>query len=96
MNKKNSNKFKTAEAIMLLILFVIAIISIFYRHNRQQAPNDFETYIVQQGDSLWKIAERYPSIDPREIVYAIEKENNISPSIVPGQEINIPVYMGDE
>jgi hypothetical protein len=47
-------------------------------------------YTVQQGDSLWSIAERVqPSGDPRPLVAELAKETG-SNSVVPGERITIP------
>lgn len=90
MYMKKSSKGATAEAIMLLILFVIAVVSVIYRNTRQPVFEGTETYIVQPGDTLWSIAVKYINVDPREVVYKIEKLNRIGPVIQIGQEILIP------
>ncbi len=47
-------------------------------------------YTVQQGDSLWSIAERVqPTADPRPLVAELAKETG-SDSVVPGERIAIP------
>ncbi|MCX7521314.1 LysM peptidoglycan-binding domain-containing protein [Microbacterium sp. STN6] len=48
---------------------------------------------VQNGDSLWNIAERIaPSSDPREVIADIVSLNQLSSTVVsPGQRIAIPL-----
>ena len=50
----------------------------------------YQIYTVQPGDTLWDIAKQYTSGDPRELIYQIQKANNITPVIRPGQELKIP------
>jgi hypothetical protein len=40
---------------------------------------------------LWKVATQYIDGDPRELIYEIEKLNNSTADIRPGQELKIPV-----
>ena len=63
------------------------------RDRAAAASRVYDTYIVKAGDTLWSIAEGYvgQGKDPRELIYEIEKLNNTTPDIVPGQEIKIPI-----
>lgn len=55
------------------------------------ASVDFDTVTVQQGQSLWQIAETVaPGVDPREVVAEIELLNSLTGSIQPGQQLAIP------
>jgi hypothetical protein len=50
--------------------------------------------VVQQGESLWQIAQTIaPQSDPRETVIAIRELNGLGEStVVPGQSIVVPAY----
>ena len=50
------------------------------------------TYVVRSGDTLWSIASRRAGgLDPRLLVQAIERENEIGPGdLVPGQSLILP------
>lgn len=49
--------------------------------------------IVQPGDTLWSIANRYDEnkIDIRKLIYEIKTYNDIDAHIFPGQVIYIPL-----
>lgn len=56
----------------------------------------YKSYSIQAGDTLWGIAEQCDlKQDVRKTVYLIREKNDITPVIVPGQEILIPVAGGD-
>lgn len=48
--------------------------------------------VVEQGDSLWAIAERYaPHSDPREVVAELRKANGLDSNLIqPGMVIQVP------
>jgi len=60
----------------------------------QASPTPVRTLsvTVQQGDSLWVIAERTaPDTDPREVVLSIQELNGMrSNTIQPGQVLLVP------
>ena len=56
----------------------------------------YEIVKVQQGDTLWNIAEKYSdkNTDIRETIYAIEQANDLKPQdLMPGLELRIPVNL---
>ena len=55
-------------------------------------PPEYQTVVVQPGDTLWSIAAgRYPAADPRERVQAIEALNGLSgPQIAAGETLELP------
>ena len=55
-------------------------------------PPEYQTVVVQPGDTLWSIATaHYPAADPRERISAIEALNGLSgPGIVVGETLELP------
>ncbi|SHF17338.1 LysM peptidoglycan-binding domain-containing protein [Caloramator proteoclasticus] len=87
---------KRKKLLFILAICIVSSFTIISIINRTYATKKeknlkYEIYIVQQGDTLWKIAKRYTDGDPRRLIYEIRKHNDISPIIRPGQEIKIPV-----
>jgi len=85
------NKLTTASVLMAVMFLTAAILA-------QIGPDDIidsyswnEVYVVKRGDTLWEIAEGINSdLDPRLIVAAIKKVNEIDTMIRVNQKIVIP------
>lgn len=76
----------------ICIVSSFTIISIKNRTYANKEEKIFIKYTVQEGDTLWRISERFnPNEDPREVIYQIRRINGITPMIYPGQEILVPV-----
>jgi LysM repeat protein len=56
------------------------------------APTSLTYVSVQQGQSLWQLAEQLaPSADPRDVISDIQALNRLdSVAVVPGQQLAIP------
>jgi uncharacterized membrane protein len=53
-------------------------------------------HVVEKGESIWTIADRYWSGDTREAVWMIQHYNHLeSEKIYPGQLLQVPVKMSD-
>lgn len=83
-------------AIILFILSLLITIIIAFRFG----DSNYEQYMVitvNEGDSLWKIAENLSSnhtMTSQEFVKWVEKNNNIYDNrIYPGDELMIPVVV---
>jgi len=90
-------KISAALCILLLVLATFTILLFVIPPIKIEAhePVDFVTVIVEKGDSLWKIADRYDNnkMDLRKYIYVIEKYNNLDDrALQPGQRIILPVY----
>lgn len=88
-----SRKYRQIRFIILLLL-VIFLISFSFNYTISKGDNteEFETYVVQRGDTLWKIAKNhnYDKIDVREVIYNIQQANEIGSIIHAGQKLKIP------
>jgi len=50
-----------------------------------------QTYVVRPGDTLWSVAQRTYSGDPRQGIWEIEKRNHLrGATIVPGEKLVVP------
>lgn len=92
----NITKFKRFIFLSILIFsfIVFASLSIVnaYSNNHMQ----YIYIYVEQGDTIWSIASNnnINNLDVRELVYKIEKVNNLNSSsyIHPGDTIIVPLY----
>lgn len=58
-------------------------------------PVSYETYVVEQGDTLWGIAQQsdmWNKMDARNIIDDMQEKSNCSALIYPGQIVYIPMY----
>lgn len=97
-NKRNSvkvvNKFKFIRSIIILIFIVyllsLGINSIIEKFNQPEVEVSYSTYHVSKGETLWTIAEKQNyNGDIREVISTIRKDNNISPELSIGQELQL-------
>ncbi|MEC9488868.1 MAG: LysM peptidoglycan-binding domain-containing protein [Halanaerobium sp.] len=78
---------------ILTLLFVLVLPSVLYSMVKEPAQEVFHSIVVQPGDNLWLIAERYsePETDLRKVVFNIKKANKLtSAKLIPGQKLRIP------
>ncbi len=84
-----------ARAILLIIAVIILAGIIMPDKIVAGEPLQVITVIVEPGDSLWKIAERYDdnSMDLRKYIHIIKEYNHLKSSqLQPGQIIKVPIY----
>ena len=69
----------------------VAARAVLHRH-ADVRPAVARTYVVQPGDTLWRIAARVaPGADPRPVVDDLAQANGLQAgSLVPGQVIRLP------
>ncbi|CAM3252528.1 cell division suppressor protein YneA [Sporolactobacillus spathodeae] len=92
------NRHIMTKSYSWLILFVLTAIAFFSLTNNVIADNnrDYQVIHVQQGDNLWKIANRYRGetnhLSNVAFVKWVEGKNGINgDQIVPDQRLIIPV-----
>ena len=86
---KNKRKFFS-----MVIILSIMLTTVFFATNAYgYEGKNYETVIVQKGDTLWDIAGEYcKKGDIRRFIYEIKKINNLTESIIfEGDELKIPV-----
>lgn len=95
--KKIVVKSKLRFSIFLLLVFTVGFFSCYSILGcgvaYSKSNEDYITYVVDKGDTLWGIARENTKKgeDVREVIYEIEKYNNINAHIIAGQEIKIPL-----
>ncbi|MBP2240231.1 LysM repeat protein [Cytobacillus eiseniae] len=92
MGKKLWNQY--SYAIILIILSLLTSFILFFQNNGAGKENLMKI-TVNNGDSLWQIAEEYAdehSISPKQFVQWVQKTNEITGDrIYPGDELIIPI-----
>lgn len=81
------------RVIILTIIAILVVFTLAFANNSEII--NYETYIVQQGDTLWDIAKMsngYSHMDIREIIYDIQQASNITADLQSGDVLQIPVY----
>lgn len=81
------------SAIVLFALMFIILTTVFQQDTHSIA--DTETYMVQDGDTLWgiaKLSNGYNQMDIREIIHDIKELSNCTTDIRRGDIILIPIY----
>lgn len=95
MMKRNST-----GTIVLCLLVLVAVVGLVV-HTMQERKAAYEytdegMWIVQEGDTLWGIAQAYSNNrhDVRQVVHIIRHECNddISPTLQIGQTVYVPLF----
>ena len=82
---------------MLLFLYFISSFSVLFSKlpldSIENTTNDeFIYYEIQQGDSLWSIADQFNSKNKEFFIYKVKKMNNLdNPSLVVNDILLIPL-----
>ena len=77
------------------VIFTIILILIIKSQESPPPTYETETYIVQAGDTAWKIMNdhNYANKDIRELIYYMEQDNGIKAGYLQiGQEVKIRIY----
>ncbi|MGZ4289040.1 MAG: LysM peptidoglycan-binding domain-containing protein [Gaiellaceae bacterium] len=75
----------------LLILLCVAALAVGLAARGSSGAGPRQTYTVRPGDTLWSVAERTYSGDPRQGVWELQQRNHLaSATIVPGEKLVVP------
>ena len=75
----------------LLILVCAAAVAVGLAAHGSSGAGPRRTYVVRPGDTLWSVAQRTFSGDPRQGVWELQHRNHLaSATIVPGQKLVVP------
>ena len=91
------NKFRFTLFVVLSIIILTFIANLLLGLNNAEGSTviDYETVVIESGDTLWDIASKYSpnNKDIREYIYEICELNEISAStLIAGMKIMIPIY----
>jgi LysM repeat protein len=75
----------------LLILVCVAAVAVGLAARGSSGAGPKRIYVVRPGDTLWSVAQRTYSGDPRQGIWELEHRNHLaSATIVPGEKLVVP------
>ncbi|HEX6951671.1 MAG TPA: LysM peptidoglycan-binding domain-containing protein [Gaiellaceae bacterium] len=75
----------------LLILVCAAAVAVGLAAHGSSGAGPKRIYVVRPGDTLWSVAQRTYSGDPRQGIWELEQRNHLaSATIVPGEKLVVP------
>jgi LysM repeat protein len=75
----------------LLILVCLAAVAVGLAAHGSSGARPKRIYVVRPGDTLWSVAQRTYSGDPRQGIWELEQRNHLaSATIVPGEKLVVP------
>jgi LysM repeat protein len=75
----------------LMILVCVAALAVGLAARGSSGAGPKQTYVVRPGDTLWSVAQRAYSGDPRQGVWELQHRNHLATAtIVPGQTLVVP------
>ncbi len=82
---------------LILVVWAFFNVGVVFFFPENEVSLVLMEHVVEPGDTLWMIAKQaQPGRDPREVVFAIRKINELSSALLfPGQVLQIPVSRGD-
>jgi cell division protein YceG involved in septum cleavage len=79
----------------VIVLIAVSYLAIFAVIHKLDHTDEFINVTVQEGESLWEIAERYSennNMSSQEFVHWVKQENGVDESSInPGDQLTIPV-----
>ena len=86
----NPGRLMRVLAVFALAL-LLSILGISGSVATSEAPRALEYVTVNQGDSLWSLADQYAEGDPRDWIAEVVTLNALdSSTLIPGQQIALP------
>lgn len=79
-------------ALALVVAVFLLVAPGLARGDGPERPAPVVAYVVEDGDTLWSIAQRMaPGQDPRPVVDGLIEANDVRDGLQVGQELSIPV-----
>jgi LysM repeat protein len=76
---------------VLLVTFLATVLAWSVLAHGSEGAGAGQAYRVQPGDTLWSIAERHYTGDPRQGVWRLQRENHLTGGVLtPGQVVRLP------
>ena len=83
--------------ILAIFLAVMLCIIIFVSNLAYSTPDTITSYVVQDGDTVWSIAEKHcPNYHTGNVSMRIQQLNDIDGYIYPGEVLIVPVEEGEK
>ncbi|KGP81964.1 MULTISPECIES: LysM peptidoglycan-binding domain-containing protein [Paenibacillus] len=82
---RRTKVWMTSVSIVCISIFAINVFT-----DVNQIDTEYVSYVVESGDTLYDISQRYYNGDPRQAVSLIQSINKINATIHPGQIIQVP------
>lgn len=85
-------KFIIIAGIIVVVILILGAV----RSSGKPGFEMYETYVIENGDTLWDIAKKYKpeNISYREYIYKLREYNGITAEIQPGQAIEVLILEG--
>lgn len=94
--KKHMRKLITYSLICLTIVVAMIVSALIMNRTWEHPePSHYITYVVEQGDCLWSIADNsngWNKLDNRKIIEDLCNKSNCTSMVYPGQTVYIPIY----
>ena len=88
-------RWENILSVLSIIVLLVTFTLIASSWNDTPEIISSQPYTVQDGDTLWEIAEKsngYGKMDIRDIIYDIKKLSDCTTEINSGQTVQIPIY----
>lgn len=90
--KKRYYLKKSKILMVLLLIFIFNTGLVIQNENVINDNKDFLIYTVKDGDSLWKIVDRYDTKNKMKLILEIERINKTtSENLKPGDKLVVPI-----
>ncbi|NUU53009.1 LysM peptidoglycan-binding domain-containing protein [Paenibacillus taichungensis] len=90
-SRKARRSSRLITSITYVCITIFGSAALFNQTMDTHSTDEYITYIVESGDTLFNISKKYYNGDPRKAVDLIQSTNNIQSNIQPGQILLVPI-----